>query len=196
MLNTSDFVKRLIQSRYTHLCVVPCSFARNIINEVINNDSIEYTPCASEAIACSMAAGLKMAGKKPLVIVQSSGLTNMGSCITSLLKPYDIKFPMLVSWRTYNEGDSEIQHKHLATRLPDLIDAYGYQHSILDKENVSIAIDQIEKCYDTDQICILEKETFSEVELSDENKLDLSSYKARSDFLKVLVILELFAIPI
>ena len=186
MLNTSDFVKRLIQSRYTHLCVVPCSFARNIINEVINNDSIEYTPCASEAIACSMAAGLKMAGKKPLVIVQSSGLTNMGSCITSLLKPYDIKFPMLVSWRTYNEGDSEIQHKHLATRLPDLIDAYGYQHSILDKENVSIAIDQIEKCYDTDQICILEKETFSEVELSDENKLDLSSYKARSDFLKIL----------
>jgi len=186
MLDTGDFVSELIQQAYTHLCVVPCSFARNIINEAINNDNIEYIPCASEAVACSMAAGLKMADKKPLVIVQSSGLTNMGSCITSLLKPYDIKFPILVSWRTYNEGDSEIQHKHLATRLPDLVDAYGYQHSILDKDSVSIAIDQIEKCHDIDQICILEKDTFSEVELSNKNKLDLSNYKARSEFLKVL----------
>ncbi|MBT5399074.1 thiamine pyrophosphate-binding protein [bacterium] len=186
MLDTGAFVSKLIQQSYTHLCVVPCSFAKNIINEVINNDGVEYIPCASEAVACSMAAGLKMAGKKPLVIVQSSGLTNMGSCITSLLKPYDIKFPMLVSWRAYNEGDSEIQHKHLATKLPDLIDAYGYRQSILNKESVSIAIDQIEECHDIDQICILEKGTFSNVELSKENKLDLSNYKARSEFLKVL----------
>jgi len=112
VLNTSDFVNKLIQNSYTHLCVVPCSFAKSVINEGINNVNIEYLPCASEAVACSIAAGLKMAGKKPLVIIQSSGLTNMGSCITSLLKPYGIRFPILVSWREYNEGDSEIQHKH------------------------------------------------------------------------------------
>jgi len=186
VLDTSDFVHKLIQNCYTHLCVVPCSFAKNIINEAINNDSIEYTPCASEAVACSMAAGLKMAGKKPLVIVQSSGLTNMGSCITSLLKPYGIRFPMLVSWRTYNEGDSEIQHKHLATKLPDLINVYGYQYDILHKEDISIAINQIDKCNDIDQICILEKETFSTIELLEKHKLDLSKNIVRSEFLKIL----------
>ncbi len=99
---------------FTHLCVVPCSFAKNLINSVINNINIEYVPSASEAVACSIAAGLKMSGKSPIVIVQSSGITNMGSCITSLLKPYGITFPMMVSWRTYKEGDSEIQHQHLA----------------------------------------------------------------------------------
>ena len=93
-LKTEKFVYELINEGYTHLCVVPCSFAKYLINEAINNTNIEYIPCASEAVACSIAAGLKISGKSPIVIVQSSGLTNMGSCITSLLKPYNITFPI------------------------------------------------------------------------------------------------------
>lgn len=124
-LNTKGFINTLIKNNYTHLCVVPCSFAKNVINEAINNNNIEYLPAASEAVACSVAAGLKITGKKPIVIVQSSGITNMASCITSLLKPYNISFPILTSWRTYEKGDSEIQHQHLATELPILINAYG-----------------------------------------------------------------------
>ena len=116
-LNTREFVSSLADRGYTHLCVVPCSFAKNIINEAINNDAIAYLPAASEAVACSVAAGLKMSGQRPIVIIQSSGLTNMGSCITSLLKPYNITFPIMTSWRDYNEGDSEIQHMHLAKYL-------------------------------------------------------------------------------
>ena len=94
-----------------HVCVAPCSFASNLINALINMESsIQYVPCASEAVAASVASGLSMSGEKPIVVVQSSGLTNLGSCITSLLKPYGIKFPIIVSLRTYNKGDSEIQH--------------------------------------------------------------------------------------
>ena len=163
MLDTNNFITKLIKQGYSHLCVVPCSFAKNLINASINHGSeIEYTPCASEAIACSVAAGLKMAGKSPIVIVQSSGLTNMGSCITSLLKPYGILFPIIVSWRTYKKGDSEIQHQHLASRLPELVGVYGYRHTVLDKNNLENAISQISKCSVTNQICLLEKDTFSD----------------------------------
>jgi len=42
-LNTVEFVNELIKNNYTHLCVVPCSFAKNVINEAINNKNIEYT---------------------------------------------------------------------------------------------------------------------------------------------------------
>jgi len=185
-INTNNFIDKLIIQGYTHLCVVPCSFAKNIINAVINNDKIEYIPCASEAVACSIAAGLKMAGKSPIVIVQSSGITNMGSTITSLLKPYAVTFPMLVSWRTYKDGDSEIQHQHLATALPDLVSAYGYTHTILNQENEDQAIKQIDICNNTNTICLLKKDTFSKVELEDKHKLNLSSYTPRSKFLKSL----------
>ena len=183
MLDTIDFVNALVRNRYTHLCVVPCSFAKNVINEVINNENIEYMPAASEAIACSIAAGLKMAGKNPIVIVQSSGLTNMASCITSLLKPYGITFPILTSWRTYKKGESEIQHKHLATELPKLIEAYGYSHHMLDNQDLFNAISQINDCNESHTICVIEKDSFGKVELRDKHKLDLSSYTPRSEFL-------------
>jgi len=185
-LDTVKFVEGLIDNKYTHLCVVPCSFAKNIINEAINNDRIEYLPAASEAVACSIAAGIKMAGKNPIVIVQSSGLTNMASCITSLLKPYGITFPILTSWRTYNEGDSEIQHQHLATELPKLISAYGYKHHILDSHNLYNAIAQINDSNKNHTICIIKKDSFDKVELKSENTLDLSTYTPRSKFLGVL----------
>ena len=182
-LNTKSFINTLIQNHYTHLCVVPCSFAKNVINEAINNDSIEYLPAASEAVACSIAAGLKMAGKKPIVIVQSSGLTNMASCITSLLKPYDVTFPILTSWRTYKDGDSEIQHQHLATELPTLINAYGYKYHILDNQDLDKAITQINDCNKTHTICVIKKDSFDKVELHSEHQLNLSCYTPRSEFL-------------
>jgi phosphonopyruvate decarboxylase len=182
-LNTVDFVNTLIENNYTHLCVVPCSFAKNVINEAINNDRIEYLPAASEAVACSVAAGLKMAGKKPIVIVQSSGLTNMASCITSLLKPYGVTFPILTSWRTYKESDSEIQHQHLAAKLPKLINAYGYQQHILDNQDLDNAIAQINVCNESHTICVIKKDSFDKVKLKNEHALDLSAYTPRSEFL-------------
>ena len=183
MLDTKEFINGLITEGYSHICAVPCSFAKYVINEAINNEKIEYVPCASEAVACSVAAGLKVAGKKPLVVVQSSGVTNMGSCITSLLKPYGITYPILTSWRTYKEGDSEIQHKHLATELPKLIEAYGYDHFILDNENIDNALKQIELSDKTHTIGIIKKDSFSKVELDQKHKLDISKYVPRSRFL-------------
>jgi len=186
VLSSIGFVNALIKNNYTHLCVVPCSFAKNIINEAINNEGIEFLPAASEAVACSIAAGLKMAGKNPIVIVQSSGLANMASCITSLLKPYNITFPILTSWRTYKEGDSEVQHQHLATELPRLIDAYGYEYHILDSQNLDSAIFQINDCDKTHKICIIKKDSFDKATLKKEHQLDLSNYIPRSKFLIVL----------
>ncbi len=185
-LETKLFIEKLVKEGYTHLCVVPCSFSKYVINEAINNPNIEYVASASEAVACSIASGLKMSGKSPIVIVQSSGVTNMGSCITSLLKPYGITFPILTSWRTYSDGDSEIQHQHLATELPKLIDAYGYDNIVLDVADIDNAISQINRCDSTNTICIIKKDSFTKIELNAEHKLNLSMHTPRSEYLKLL----------
>lgn len=185
-LETKLFIEKLVKEGYTHLCVVPCSFSKYVINEAINNPNIEYVASASEAVACSIASGLKMSGKSPIVIVQSSGVTNMGSCITSLLKPYGITFPILTSWRTYSDGDSEIQHQHLATELPKLIDAYGYDNIVLDVADIDNAISQINRCDSTNTICIIKKDSFTKIELNAEHKLNLSMQTPRSEYLILL----------
>jgi phosphonopyruvate decarboxylase len=110
----------------------------------------------------------------------------MASCITSLLKPYGVTFPILTSWRTYKKGDSEIQHQHLATELPKLISAYGYKHCILDDNNLDNAIAQINDCNKTHTICVIKKDCFNNVFLKKEHQLDLSDYVPRSEFLIAL----------
>ena len=186
MIDTEDFINNLVIEGYTHLCVVPCSFAKNLINGSINGgERLEYLPCASEAVACSVAAGIKMSGKRPIVIVQSSGLTNMGSCITSLLKPYEVTFPIIVSWRTYKDGDSEIQHKHLATHLPDLVEAYGYKSEVLVSDKIKV-IDQILSAENEQKILLLRSGFFSEVVLDKKHQLNLTRYISRSEYLKRL----------
>ena len=187
MLDTIQFLKALHRHRFTHVCTVPCSFAKNLINAIINeNGKPRYMPAASEAVACSMAAGLKMAGAKPLVIVQSSGLTNVGSCVSSLLNPYGVHVAMLVSWRKYSEGGSEIQHQHLSTALPELIKAYGADYEILNSEDIDQALVQLSESDDSSKIIILEKDTFSKIDLKPEHVLNLSAYPPRTNYFKLL----------
>lgn len=187
MLDTNSFLDHLINEGYSHLCVVPCSFAKHLINAAINcGDRLEYVPCASEAVACSVAAGLSMSGKRPVVVVQSSGLTNMGSCVTSLLKPYGVRFPIVVSWRSYKPGDSEIQHAHLAKRLPDLIRAYGYRYQLFDQTSEQAAVEQMNVCERQDQMLVLRQNTFSAVDLLPAQRLNLTDFPSRGEYLSVM----------
>jgi len=187
MLDTVNFVSKLQREGYSHCCVVPCSFAKHLINALINfGDGLEYIPCASESVACSIASGLRMSGQRPIVIVQSSGLANMISCVTSLLKPYDIFFPIIVSWRTYVEGGTEIQHAHLANKLPDLIHACGYQYELLDQDLEDNAIDQLIRCEEGHRMLVLNKNTFSSITLDNRHRHDLSHYPKRSEYLRLL----------
>ncbi|MDA9082147.1 thiamine pyrophosphate-dependent enzyme [Gammaproteobacteria bacterium] len=187
MINTDAFIKKLIATGYTHLCVVPCSFASEVINGAINNSNkISYIPCASEGVACSVAVGLKLSGQKPIIIVQSSGLTNLGSCITSLLKPYKIYIPILVSWRSYSAGDSEIQHAHLSTNIKSLIKSYGYASRIFSSTDVDCAMHQIKQSESCAQILLLKKNSFSPLPLDPQHKIELNQYLKRSVYLSYL----------
>ena len=72
VIDSDLLIKELIKEGFTHLCVVPCSFATGLINSCINNSQqISYIPCSSEGIAGSIANGLSMSGKKPIIIIQS-----------------------------------------------------------------------------------------------------------------------------
>ena len=56
----------------------------------------------------------------------------------------------------------------------------------MDTSDIEKAVEQINLCDTTETICILEKDTFSKVELNDIHKLDLSNLTPRSEFLLAL----------
>ena len=85
---------------------VPCSVLGNIINYLSESDRFMYVPATRESEALGIAVGAYMGGKKPVVLMQNSGLGNSLAALASLVFLY--RFPMLlvVSWRGYLGKDA------------------------------------------------------------------------------------------
>ena len=73
------------------------------------NSKIIHLPATRESEAIGICAGASLAGKKPVVYMQNSGLMNSINDITSLLLAYRIPILLLVSWRGA-PGEDAPQH--------------------------------------------------------------------------------------
>ena len=91
MLNTQIFGEKLKSLGFNYYSGVPCSFLKDLINYAIND--CEYIMAANEGDCVSIAAGAYLGGRKAVVLMQNSGLTNAVSPLTSL--NYIFKIPVL-----------------------------------------------------------------------------------------------------
>jgi sulfopyruvate decarboxylase subunit alpha len=80
-----------------------------------------------EEEAFGIAAGLYLGGRKPAVLLQSSGLGNSLNAITSLLVPYEIPVLMVVSMRG-DEGEWNMAQMPMGRAVRDILSAIGVAH--------------------------------------------------------------------
>jgi len=75
-----------------------------------------------------IAAGAVLAGLRPAVVIQSSGLGNMLNAVMSLSVTFGLPLPILASWRgVYREQiPAQIPFN---SRLPELLDALGIRYT-------------------------------------------------------------------
>jgi phosphonopyruvate decarboxylase len=122
MIDTRMFGEELKRLGFTFFSGVPCSFLKSLINYAINE--CEYVAAVNEGDAVAIASGAYMGGKKPVVLMQNSGLTNAVSPLTSLTYPFRIPLLGFVSLRGEPDIPDEPQHElmgQITTRLLDLI---------------------------------------------------------------------------
>jgi len=122
LISTKSFGEELKKQGFDFYSGVPCSFLKNLINYAIND--CNYVAATNEGEAVAVAAGAYLAGKKPVVLMQNSGLTNAVSPLTSL--NYSFKIPVLgfVSLRGEPEIPDEPQHElmgRITTQMLDLM---------------------------------------------------------------------------
>lgn len=164
MIDTKKFVDELVNAGYTALFCVPCSFAGDLISQIIADGRIKYYAASSEGLACAQAAGHVMGGGKPFVIMQSTGIGNSVSVMTSLMIPYSIKFPIISSKRTWKPGDPEVQHAVLAQNLERLIESLDFEYEGIQSEGedaAKVLIDDMEECFTKHRVLILGQGSFT-----------------------------------
>src|SRR5438045_2266613 len=84
-----------------------------------------------EEEACGIAAGLYLGGRRPTVMMQSSGLGNSLNALTSLVLPYQIPMLMVISMRG-DAGEWNAAQVPMGRAIRSILDAVGIPHATAD----------------------------------------------------------------
>ncbi|HEX8559665.1 MAG TPA: phosphonopyruvate decarboxylase [Pyrinomonadaceae bacterium] len=111
MIHPSTFVSKARERGADLYASVPCSFLKPLINYAIDDPEVSYVQLNNEGEAVAFAAGAYLAGKRPAVMFQNSGLGNMINPVASLLYPFRIPLLLICTWRGQPGLGDEPQHE-------------------------------------------------------------------------------------
>jgi len=173
MLNTHFFGEQLKSFGFDFYSGVPCSFLKYLINYAIN--SCEYIAAANEADAVAIAAGAYLGGRKSVVLMQNSGLTNAVSPLTSLNFPFRLPVLGFVSLRGEKGINDEPQHELMGQITTDLLDVMRVKWEFLSNDQDE-AYKQLQRAHqyfnnDTPFFFVVKKGTFEVEHLSEQRKI-------------------------
>lgn len=101
---------------------LPCDRIKALLPLVSKN--IMTIPLTREENGVGICAGVYLGGKRPIMIIQSTGIGNMVNALESLNITCGIPLPVLASWRGVYREHIEAQMQ-LGKRLPAILDAAG-----------------------------------------------------------------------
>ncbi len=179
MLDTQKFGDKLRSLGYDFFSGVPCSFLKYLINYSINH--CEYVGASNEGDAVAIASGAYLGGRKSVVLMQNSGLTNATSPLTSLNHTFRIPILGFVSLRGETGINDEPQHQLMGQITTTILDSMGIKWAYLSNDK-NKAFNQIKDADDyiknnNSFFFVVKKNTFDKVELNNNNNSQLELIK-------------------
>lgn len=93
-----DIIIRLLRDQgITLAALLPCDKAKDLF--ALLPGSFETCELLREEDGVGVCAGAYLAGRKPAMFIQSSGLGNMLNALLSLSRTYELPLPIIASWR-------------------------------------------------------------------------------------------------
>lgn len=124
-----EVIKIMKKAGIDFTATLPCDRIKNLLPLVSENfPEIKLT---REENGVGVCAGAYLAGAKPMMLIQSTGLGNMINALESLNVVCKIPLPILASWRgVYKEGiEAQVP---LGIHLPEILEGAGFKYTIID----------------------------------------------------------------
>ena len=119
---------------------VPCGMMKSLISQVPEDIIL---PISRESVGIGIATGAYLAGAKPLLLIQNTGIGNSIINIASLHENYEIPLPILFSWRGKENENIDAQKKFgesMETLLEALNIPYWIAKNKEDAHNIDFTI--------------------------------------------------------
>lgn len=132
-------IEILKKNRIDLAATLPCDRIKGLLPLIEKN--IKTIPLTREENGVGICAGLYLGGKRPVMVIQSTGIGNMINALGSLNLTYDIPLPVLASWRGVYKEAIEAQWQ-LGKRLPAILGAAGIRYTIVGSKDELDNIDE------------------------------------------------------
>jgi len=144
-----EFVDRLKKNGFNFYTGVPCTILGSVISYLSSGKSndLNYYSATREDEAIGMAVGAYMAGKKPAIFMQNSGLGQSINALVSLALLYKTPFLMIISWRGY-QGKDEPEHLYMGQYLTEFLRVMKIPTVIAEEETLAEQITNVSKVMD------------------------------------------------
>lgn len=147
VLTPGGIISELNKNGITHVVWLPDSETNYLFESMMADDSLELVPVCREGESMAVAAGIWVGGKKPVVLIQNTGMFESGDSIRGLA--LDINFPMvmMVGYRGWT------RHGHTpdsAGRFTEkILDAWNIEYFLVETDadvgRISSAFELAEK---------------------------------------------------
>ena len=122
MIEAHEFVDAARERGFDWYAGVPCSYLTPFINYVLQDPKLHYYSAANEGDAVALIAGVALAGKRGVTMMQNSGLGNAVSPLTSLTWTFRLPQLLIVTWRGQPGVPDEPQHQLMGPITPQMLD--------------------------------------------------------------------------
>jgi phosphonopyruvate decarboxylase len=130
VLTGSRFATLLHGQGFTFAAGVPCSLIEGLISALEHDPRLPYVPAVREDVAVGLAAGAWLAGARPAVLMQNSGLGTSMNALASMALMYGIPMLLVVTWRGY-QGKDAPEHILTGAITPRHLELMGIPHRVL-----------------------------------------------------------------
>ncbi len=159
MIDSADFLSYLSDNDFTFSTGVPCSYFRNLLLALEKDDRFTYLPATREDEAIGISTGYFLGGGRTFLIMQNSGLANIGDAITSLTQLYKIPLLIFVSYRGLEPDKDFPEHSIMGDVTKPVLDAYQIPYWVIKETNWKVVLDNALEVMEelSKPVCILVK---------------------------------------
>ena len=147
VLHPTAIVEELKKNNFTHVVWLPDSETNFMYQLLPNEAALDLVPVCREGETMAIAAGLWVGGKKPVVLIQNTGIFESGDSIRGLGLDVNQPLVMLVGYRGWARHG--VTNDSAARYIEHILHAWGINYFLIetdeDADRISIAAEEAER---------------------------------------------------
>ncbi len=147
VLHPAAVVEELKKNNISHVVWLPDSETNFMYQLLTNEPTLDLVPVCREGETMAIAAGLWVGGKRPIVLIQNTGIFESGDSIRGLGLDINQPLVMLVGYRGWSRHG--ITNDSAARFIEHILHAWGINYYLIetdeDADRIGVAIQEAER---------------------------------------------------